>query len=275
MIIIESVLFRAQMDLDFEPLPSEADLARFDAAEAEHAAISAAAQRLGIAKLHGWQRSVTAAWLKGRDVLVLSGTGSGKSACYMLPAVLREQARGVALVVTPLISLARDQVLRLTRLGVSACLLGSGQADVSVERRALAGDFSLVFVCPETAHRLLPQLAKLRICVLAVDEAHCIAAWGHDFRPSYGQLGALRAALPGTPVLALTATATLEVRAEIVRQLQMHEPEMVIETFFRPNLAFSVRHSLCRRSCWERVRRDAGLHGISARLTYDLGEVDL
>ena len=94
--------------------------------------------------------------------------------------------------------------------GVSACLLGSGQVDASVERRALAGEYALVFVCPETAHRLLAQFAQLCICVLAVDEAHCISAWGHDFRPAYGRLGALRAALPGIPVLApITLTLIL------------------------------------------------------------------
>ena len=183
-----------------DELPSEADLARFDAAVDERSSVTAAAVQLGITQLHDWQRRVVDAWLAGRDALVLSGTGSGKSACYMLPAVISRAngCRGVALVVTPLISLARDQVLRLTKLGVSACLLGSGQADASVERRALAGEYSLVFVCPETAHRVLPQLAQLRICVLAIDEAHCISAWGHDFRPAYGQLSAMRAALRGS-----------------------------------------------------------------------------
>ena len=82
--------------------------------------------------------------------------------------------------------------------------------------------------------------------MLAVDEAHCISAWGHDFRPAYGRLGALRAALPGVPLLALTATATPEVRAEIVRQLRMVEPVLAVESFFRANLRFAVRHSLCR-----------------------------
>ena len=161
-----------------DELPSEADLARFDAAVDERSSVTAAAAQLGITQLHDWQRRVVDAWLAGRDALVLSGTGSGKSACYMLPAVISRAngCRGVALVITPLISLARDQVLRLTKLGVSACLLGSGQADASVERRALAGEYSLVFVCPETAHRILPQLAQLRICVLAIDEAHCISA---------------------------------------------------------------------------------------------------
>ena len=123
---------------------TEEDLARFDAAVDERSSVTAAAAQLGITQLHDWQRRVVDAWLAGRDALVLSGTGSGKSACYMLPAVLSraDGCGGVALVITPLISLARDQVLRLTRLGVSACLLGSGQADASVERRALAGEYS-------------------------------------------------------------------------------------------------------------------------------------
>ena len=97
-----------------EPLPSEADLARFDAAVDERSSVTAAAVQLGITQLHDWQRKVVDAWLAGRDALVLSGTGSGKSACYMLPAVMSCDHGGVALVITPLISLARDQVLRLT-----------------------------------------------------------------------------------------------------------------------------------------------------------------
>ena len=226
--------------------------AAVDAVASERAAFDAAALRLGVAAMHAWQRRAIQAWRNGRDVLVLSGTGSGKSLCYMLPALLVSDAAGsVALVITPLISLARDQVARLTALGVRAALLGSGQPDASVERRALAGGYPLIFACPETAHRLLPQLARLDVRVLAVDEAHCISAWGHDFRPAYGALGALRAALPRTPLIALTATATPEVRREIVSALGMQQPVLCIQSFFRRNLAFSVRHSRLTRRQWE------------------------
>jgi len=233
---------------------SAADLAMMDgaveAALQERAVMDEAAATLGVASLHDWQRDVIKAWRGGRDVLVLSGTGSGKSMCYMLPAVLAGRGT-VALVITPLISLARDQVHRLVGRGVRACLLGSGQPDASVERQAMSGSFRLVFACPETVQRLLPQLSQLSLSVIAVDEAHCISAWGHDFRPAFGQLASVRAALPAAPLIALTATATPAVRREVIEQLRMRNPLLCIESFFRANLAFSVHHSRTTRACWE------------------------
>jgi ATP-dependent DNA helicase RecQ len=215
-----------------------------------HEALEKAASRIGITALRGWQRDALDAWAAGRDCMILAGTGSGKSACFQIPPLLDSGAP--ALVVSPLISLMRDQVKALTDKGVRACFLGSAQPDAQVERAALAGDFELIYVCPETLMRLLPGLRRLRLSVCAIDEAHCIAAWGHDFRPDYAKLRTLKQEFPGTPLMALTATATLDVRAQIAHSLGLAPSHCcVVQSFHRPNLAFSVVHSRTARRCWE------------------------
>lgn len=192
-------------------------------------------------------------WRAGGDALVLSGTGSGKSLCFQVPALLAEDA--VAIVVSPLISLMRDQVALMVARGVRACFLGSSQTDATVEARALAGEFSLVYVCPETVHRLLSGFRALdrrgRIRLIAVDEAHCISRWGHDFRKTYLQLGSLRRQFPRVPLMALTATATTRVRDEICCSLGLRSPHVCVNSFYRTNLAYSVRQSSCKQDCWE------------------------
>ena len=231
-------------------------LVQMDAAVALHAsereAERAASRQLGFDEPRQFQRRVLAAWRLGKDALILSGTGSGKSACFQLPSLI---SGGTGIVVSPLISLMRDQVKALQEKGVRAGFLGSGQCDASVERAACAGDLQLVYLCPETLRRLLPPLrilhARRPFAVIAIDEAHCISAWGHDFRPEYAALASIRQELPGTPLMALTATATPTVRDEICRALGLVEPSVVVETFVRPNLAYSVRHSRCTRRCWE------------------------
>ena len=223
-------------------------LAQIDAATALHVAERAAANRLGFAELRPFQRQALEAWRAGRDVVILAGTGSGKSACFQLPPLL---SGGTALVVSPLISLMRDQVKALQERGLRAGFLGSAQPDAAVERAALAGELQFVYMCPETLHRLLSGLRALHerraFCVIAIDESHCIAAWGHDFRPEYAALAAVRRELPGSPLMALTATATPTVRDEIASALELREPCVLVETFVRPNLAFEVRHSKCSR----------------------------
>ena len=175
---------------------SELDLASIDAAVDSHHAVDAAARRLGVASVRPWQRMAVSLWSQRRDCLILSGTGSGKSLCFQLPPLV---SGSTALVVSPLISLMRDQVAALKSCSVRAVFLGSGQEEATAERSALAGEMDLVYTCPETLLRLLPGLSALHerrpLSVIAIDEAHCIAAWGHDFRPSYARLAGVRAAL--------------------------------------------------------------------------------
>ena len=233
------------------------------------AALAAAAARLGIAAFRGWQLEVLSAWRAGRDSLVLSGTGSGKSVCFQAPAVLAPLLGGgsgvdgmppalggsVVVVVSPLISLMKDQVAHMTRIGITACFLGSAQTDPGVEPAAMAGRFSLVYICPETGGRLTASLAALHaavgVALFAVDEAHCVSKWGHDFRPTYRTLRALFSqvtrGLPPVPVMALTATATVRVRGDIVDSLfgklkpGRPPPHVAVQSFGRPNLRFEVR----------------------------------
>jgi len=162
----------------------------------------------------------------------------------------------VAIVVSPLISLMRDQVASMQMRGIPATFLGSAQADPSVEQRALAGDFRLVYTCPETLERLSQGLlASLylqeRLCLFAIDEAHCISRWGHDFRHSYLRLGNLRRRFARVPLMALTATATARVRTEIASSLGLRDPYVCVNSFYRTNLAYSVRHSTCFRTDWD------------------------
>lgn len=212
-----------------------------------------ALSRLGIEHLRPWQRSVLSHWHAGGDALVLSGTGSGKSLCFQVPALVAEGT--VVIVISPLISLMRDQVALMAACNVSACFLGSGQTDITIEARALAGEFSLVYVCPETVQRLLIGLKALhqrgRIRLIAIDEAHCISRWGHDFRETYLRLGSLRRQFPGVPLMALTATATARVRDEIKDSLGLRSSHVCVNSFYRTNLAYSVRQSYCKQDCWE------------------------
>ncbi|KAJ7550448.1 hypothetical protein O6H91_07G102000 [Diphasiastrum complanatum] len=165
-------------------------------------------------------------------------------------------------VVSPLISLMHDQCVRLAKHGISACFLGSGQPDKSVEGKAMAGAYSIVYVCPETFTRVIPSLQVLArgrgIALFAVDEAHCISKWGHDFRPEYRRLSVIREkfrmdANEGSrrtiPIMALTATATERVRADILESLGIDKtgPKIIVTTLFRPNLKFSVHHSKTTR----------------------------
>ncbi|KAF3774526.1 ATP-dependent DNA helicase Q-like SIM [Nymphaea thermarum] len=195
-------------------------------------------RHFGIPALKGFQKQALQAWVDNRDCLVLAATGSGKSLCFQLPALLTSK---VVVVISPLISLMHDQCLKLSRHGISACFLGSGQTDTSVERKALNG----MLIEP------LRRLAERRgIALFAVDEVHCVSKWGHDFRPDYRRLSALRDNFRShslsslkydIPLMALTATATINVRKDIINSLCMSlETRVVLTSFFRPNLRFSV-----------------------------------
>jgi ATP-dependent DNA helicase RecQ len=195
-------------------------------------------------ELYEWQREAIEALVRGAGrVLVVAPTGGGKSMCYQHPAV---ELDGVALVITPLVALMADQVAALTARGVPAIYLASNLDPAENQRRAegaLAGQFKLLYVAPErlaSARFVDDVLARLPLSLLAVDEAHCISHWGHDFRPDYLQLGDLVERLRPPRLLACTATATPAVRREIVERLRMPEAHQVLRGFARDNLELSV-----------------------------------
>jgi ATP-dependent DNA helicase RecQ len=178
----------------------------------------------------------------GGDALVLMPTGGGKSLCYQLPALLRA---GTAVVVSPLIALMQDQVAALRLLGVRAAFLNStlDAAEAHATLKALrAGELDLLYMAPErlATARTLETLGHCRLALFAIDEAHCVSQWGHDFRPEYLQLSVLHERFPSVPRIALTATADPQTRAEIVRRLALEEARVFISSFDRPNIRYSV-----------------------------------
>jgi ATP-dependent DNA helicase RecQ len=189
------------------------------------------------------QAEAIAAILEGRDSVVVLPTGGGKSLCYQAPAA---HLRRLAIVVSPLIALMKDQVDGLREAGVPAAYLNSSQSPAEradVLRGLHAGRYHLLYVAPErlVMDGFAERLARARPAFLAVDEAHCISQWGHDFRPEYRQLAALRARFPGLAVHAYTATATPPVRADIVAELKLTNPVVLVGTFDRPNLVYRVQ----------------------------------
>ena len=188
-------------------------------------------------------REVIATVLAGQDCLCVMPTGGGKSLCYQLPAMALD---GLTLVVSPLIALMKDQVDQLQALGLPVSFINSalpaGEQYARLERMA-AGEFRLVYVSPERfrSGRFLDAVRAVRSKLLAVDEAHCISEWGHDFRPDYARLGYFRRLLGNPTTIALTATATDRVRRDIVEQLALGEPKTYITGFARPNLFYEVQ----------------------------------
>lgn len=188
------------------------------------------------------QERVISQVLKGKDALVLMPTGGGKSLCFQIPALCRE---GLTLVVSPLVALQRDQVEALKANGVPAALLNSTQSYQEAEAVRIAivhGKIKLLYVSPEKlfSGSTLHQLLLWNVSLIAVDEAHCISFWGHDFRPEYTQLGRLRELLPDVPLVALTATADPAIRRDILTQLSIDEKAVFQSSFDRPNLHLSV-----------------------------------
>ncbi len=200
-------------------------------------------QVFGYAEFRAQQRTIIDSVMSGRDALVIMPTGGGKSLCYQVPSLCLQ---GVGIVVSPLIALMADQVAALNQLGVSAAYLNSTQDHATQDNvtQALAqGELDLLYVAPE---RLLQEetmqlLQSVKIALIAVDEAHCVSSWGHDFRRDYLQLNALGALFPGIPRLALTATADERTRKDIVLNLELNEPATFVDGFDRTNIHYRVQ----------------------------------
>ncbi|MDD2926541.1 ATP-dependent DNA helicase RecQ, partial [Rhodoferax sp.] len=204
----------------------------------------------GYQAFRGPQRDIIEHVVAGGDALVLMPTGGGKSLCYQIPAISRARAgQGITVVISPLIALMHDQVGALHEAGVSAAFLNStlsNEEAAQVERRLLRGDITLLYAAPErvTTPRFLAQLDSLQerglLSLFAIDEAHCVSQWGHDFRPEYRALTVLHERYSRVPRIALTATADALTRADIIERLQLQAARLFISSFDRPNIRYTI-----------------------------------
>ncbi|HYC01656.1 MAG TPA: DNA helicase RecQ, partial [Azospirillaceae bacterium] len=220
----------------------------------------------GYSAFRGQQQEIVEHVIRGGDALVLMPTGGGKSLCYQIPALARP---GVAIVVSPLIALMRDQVDALRQVGVKAAYLNSSlewREAQEVERACERGELDLLYVAPErlVTPRFLELLERSRLSLIAIDEAHCVSQWGHDFRPEYLQLSILHERFPLVPRIALTATADAQTRADMVSRLALSEARQFVSSFDRPNITYRiVPKDSERKQLLEFIRRhhpeDAGI----------------
>ncbi len=226
-------------------------------------------QTFGYADFRGDQQTIIDHVTEGGDALVLMPTGGGKSLCYQIPALLRQ---GTAIVVSPLIALMHDQVEALCQLGVNAAFLNSSQDGVTradVERRFAQGELDLLYVAPERllGERCLTMLARTELALFAIDEAHCVSQWGHDFRPEYRQLTVLHERFPEVPRIALTATADAPTRAEIVDRLTLADARQFVASFDRPNIRYHVTH---KDNAKQQLKRFLARHEAESGIVYCL-----
>lgn len=203
-------------------------------------------ENFGFEKFRPNQEEIISCILSGKDTLAIMPTGGGKSICFQLPALILP---GVTIVISPLIALMKDQVDSLKANGIQACFINSSQSSEEQQfyiENLQASKFKLVYVAPESLSYLENSFNKLTISLIAIDEAHCISAWGHDFRPAYTNLGYLKSRFPSTPILALTATADKATRTDISNQLNLINPKTFVASFDRKNLSLEVRPALDR-----------------------------
>nr|WP_237719835.1 DNA helicase RecQ [Herbaspirillum sp. CF444] len=196
----------------------------------------------GYSSFRGQQGDIVRHVVQGGDALVLMPTGGGKSLCYQIPALVRD---GVGVVVSPLIALMQDQVDALAEVGVRAAFLNSTQTfdeAMQIERRVRSGDLDVLYVAPERlmTPRCLELLEAAHIALFAIDEAHCVSQWGHDFRPEYIKLSVLHERFPNVPRIALTATADQQTREEIIHRLQLEDARQFVSSFDRPNIRYQI-----------------------------------
>lgn len=254
-----------------EPLAAPGPVEDVDAAMEE--LLQRVDETWGFPGLRPYQDEAMRASLEGRDVLVILPTGGGKSLCYQAPALVRP---GLTLVVSPLIALMKDQLDGLLANGVRAAMLSSALDDD--ERSAVRGaldrrELDILFVSPErlAVEGFHGELERAGLSSIAVDEAHCISHWGHDFRPEYRQLGELRARCPEVPIIALTATATPRVRGDIEEELGLKDPVRVVGDFDRPNLTYRV---VPRLDLFEQVMEVVRRHPDEAGIVYCIRRKD-
>jgi ATP-dependent DNA helicase RecQ len=203
-------------------------------------------EHFGFEQFRNHQEAIIQTVLSGQDTVAIMPTGGGKSICFQLPALLFS---GITIVISPLIALMKDQVDSLKANGINACFINSTQNSQEQQfyiDQLRLGAMKLVYIAPESLSYLDQAFGSLQISLIAVDEAHCISSWGHDFRPAYTNLGYLKNRFPSTPILALTATADKATRTDIVKQLNLINPKIVVASFDRKNLSLEVRPALDR-----------------------------